>query len=77
LPLPKVGRNYYFAHQIVLLNNQVFCSILSTIASWVPFLGDYIAISPLNLSKEEEALIAYTTLVNNRHTYVVVKRIKF
>ncbi len=42
-----------------------------------PFLGDYIAISPLNLSKEEEALIAYTTLVNNRHTYVVVKRIKF
>jgi hypothetical protein len=41
------------------------------------FLGDYIALGLFNQSKIEEGLLAYTTLVENKQTYIVTKRIKF
>ncbi|MDP2175348.1 MAG: hypothetical protein Q8K70_05485 [Bacteroidota bacterium] len=41
------------------------------------FLGDYIALSLFNQSNIEEGLLAYTTLVDNKYTYIVTRRIKF
>ena len=42
-----------------------------------PFLGDYIGITALNQTGKDEALVAYTTLRDNRDTYISLARVKF
>ncbi len=54
-----------------LLNGSTF------ISEGKPFLGDYIAICPLNQSGTDEVFLAHTTLVGNKDTYIVLSRIKF
>jgi hypothetical protein len=41
------------------------------------FLGDYIGLGLLNQSKQEEGIVAFTILKNNKTTFIATSRIKF